>query len=156
MAKLSSIKLEKAPATPSHRLDVCIVRNGRNGLRHVVLRADCPGLPWPSGLSLQVDMDTLLLRRALLDSVLLYSLDELLPRARVLDVLDAGVNALLHVAVVDTLVDDDTNGGLGDVVDDTGFTVVDLVGHTVELFSTYIHLCDWTLDVGSPDVAKAE
>lgn len=132
---------------------MCIVWNRSNGLGHVVLRADCPRLSWPSRLSLQMHMDTLLLRLALLNSVLLHSADELLARARVLDVLDAGVNALLHVSVVDTLVDDDTDSGLGNVVDNTGFTVVDLVGHTVKMFSTYIHPGDWAIEVESLNVS---
>lgn len=117
-----------------------IVWDWGNGLRHVVLGADGPRLPWSDRLSLQVHVDTLLLSLALLDSVLLYPANEFLSRAGVRNVLDADVDALLHVLVVDTLVDDDTDGGLGYVVDNTGLSVENLEGHTVKLFSACLHL----------------
>lgn len=110
-----------------------IVGDGDDGLGLVASLLDEVGLTGTNGLTLQVDVDTLLLGLALLDGVLLDTLDEVLAGAGVLDVLNADADTLLEVAVVDLLVEDDTDGGLGDVVDDTGLTVVDLVGHTVQL-----------------------
>lgn len=81
-------------------------------------------------MSLQVDMDTLLLSLALLDGVLLDTVEELFSGSGVVDVLDADVHSLLDVSVADALVDYDTNGGLGDVVYDASLSVEVLVWHT--------------------------
>jgi hypothetical protein len=112
---------------------VGVVGDGNDGLGLVASLLDHVGLTGTNGLALQVNVDTLLLGLTLLEGVLLDTLDEVLAGAGVLDVLNADADALLEVAVVDLLVEDDTDGGLGDVVDDTGLTVVDLVGHTVQL-----------------------
>ena len=45
--------------------------------------------------------------------------------------LNAEVDTLLEVSVTNNLLHNNTNGGLGDVVDNTGLTVVELVGHTL-------------------------
>ncbi len=107
-----------------------VVRERSDGFRSGTL--DGVSLTGESRLALQVKVDTLLLSLLLLLGVLLDTLDEILTGAGVLDVLDADVDALLEVAVADDLVEEDTDGGLGDVVDNTGLTVVDLVGHTVQ------------------------
>lgn len=46
--------------------------------------------------------------------------------------LDADVDPFLNVPVPDALVDDDPDGGFGHVVDDTGFAMVDFMGHAAE------------------------
>lgn len=130
-------------STESIRLNVSVVSNRGDGLGGDTL--DGVSLTGLGGLALQVEMDTLLLGLALLVGVLLDTSDEVLTGAGVLDVLDADVQALLDVAVVDDLVEEDTDGGLGHVVDDTGLTVEDLVGHT---------LLDGTVDVDVDNVAN--
>ena len=110
-----------------------VVRDGSDRLGEVLGGLDDVGVTGLDGLSLQVQVDTLLLSLALLDGGLLDTVDELLTGAGVGDVLDTDVKALLEVAVADTLVDDDADGGLGHVVDDTGLAVVVLVGKTAAI-----------------------
>lgn len=43
--------------------------------------------------------------------------------------LNSQVHSLLEVSVADLLVDDDSDGGSGHVVDNARLAVVDLVGH---------------------------
>jgi len=49
----------------------------------------------------------------------------------VLDVLNSDVDSLCQNPVLDTLVENDTDGSTGDVKDTSGLTVVDLVWHTL-------------------------
>lgn len=111
------------------RLDVRVVSDRCNRLRLVALCVYSPGRSRGNRLALEVQVLTLLLRLALLLGVGLDTVDELLTRAGVANVLDTDVDALLDVPVADLLVQDDTDGGLGDVVDNAGLTVVDLKEH---------------------------
>lgn len=109
-----------------------------NRLGNAGLGVNNMGFPRLDRLSLQVDMDTLLLGLALLNGVFLDAVDEFLSRARVGDVFNTDVDALLHVTVSDSLVNDNTNSGFGHVIDHSGLAVVDFVGHTKSHFSIWL------------------
>lgn len=112
------------------KLNGRLVWKRSKGLWGVSFQAHYSGLTGTDGLSLQVDVDTLLLGLALLDCVLLDTVEELFSGSGVVDVLDADVHSLLDVSVADALVDYDTNGGFGDVVYNAGLSVEVLVWHT--------------------------
>jgi len=118
-------------------LDSCLIGDWSDGFGEVSGCGNCVCLSGLDCLSLQVNVDTLILCLPPLGRIVLHTVDELLATFGVLDVLNADVDTLLQVAVADTLVDDDTEGGLGDVVDNTGLSVVDFVWHTIELSESY-------------------
>ena len=111
-------------------LDRRLIRNRRNILRLVVLYTDGPGVSGHDRLTLEVDVLAALLGLTSLGCVGLDTGQELVSAARLADVLDADVQALLNVSVADLTEDDDTDGRGGHIVDDTGLAVVELVGHT--------------------------
>ena len=84
------------------------------------------------GLCLSLEVDPLSGSLGLLGLgvVILDPVEKLVTARGVFDVLDADVDALLHLALAVDLVDDDANGAGGNVVDDTRLSVVRLVGHT--------------------------
>jgi len=112
-------------------LNVGVVSDRRNVLWLLLLGANRPGTARHDWLALKVDVDVLGLGGDTLRGVRLDSVQELVSAAGFADVLDADVDALLDVSVADLSEDDNTDGALGDVVHNTGLSVVDLVWHTV-------------------------
>ena len=134
-------KHQTTTATISFRLDVGVVGERSDGLRSAVLKVDNVRVARLDGLSLQVQVDALLLGLALLGGILLDAGEEVITGTGVGNVLDADADAFLDVAVADPLVQKNPDGGLGDVVHNTGAAVVELVRQTVkELFSQqFVH-----------------
>ena len=48
------------------------------------------------------------------------------------------IDSLLNISVSDSLVDDDADCGFGDVVDNSGFTVVHFVWHALRFLSVQV------------------
>lgn len=135
-----------AQPIPLFSLNRCLVCEGGNGLRGHVGEGDGAGLAGHQRLTLDLDGGTGSASGLLLLGILLDTAQEVVAGSRGADVLDADVQALLEVAVVDLLIDDNTDGGLGDVVDDTSLAVVDLEGHT---------LLDGTVDLDIDNITDA-
>jgi hypothetical protein len=142
-------KKTQYPNFPSVSLNSSLVRQRDKSLRRVVGQRDGVGIAGLYGLTLQIDSLAGGASVLLLLSVLLDTLQEVVTGAGGLDVLDLDVDALLDVASPDLLVDDDTDSGLGHVVNDTGLSVVDLEGHTVLLSSVDLDVHNVTHTVSS-------
>lgn len=65
--------------------------------------------------------------------IIFYPVEEFFSASGQADVLDAHINALFDVAVANALIDDDADGGFGDVVNYSSFAMVNFVGHAVEM-----------------------
>lgn len=72
-----------------------------------------------------MDVGAFLLRLLLQLGVLLDSADELFSRSGQGHVLDSQVDSLLDVSVLDLLIDDHSDRGLRNIVDDTSLSVID-------------------------------
>jgi len=111
-----------------------LIWNGCHRLRRMCpLRINRPLCPRHCWLSLQMHVYPIGLGLSHLCCILFYPVEEFFSASGQADMLDAHVNALFNVAVANALVDDDADGGFGDVVNYAGFTVVDFVGHAVEM-----------------------
>lgn len=110
-----------------------------------------PGLSGLSRESLEQNLLALFLGLLLLGGVGLDTVKELLSALGVTDVLNSDVDTLLHVSTVDDLVDDHTNSSGGNVVNDTGLAVVELVGHTLLLRRVGLDVNDVTNSVGDEE-----
>lgn len=125
-------------------LDGGIVSNRVERDRGVALSGDDVSSDGESGLTTKLNGLALGSSLSTLHLVGLHTVQEVLTALGVLDMLDTDVDALLHVTVANNLVNQDTDRGLSDVVDDTSLTVVVLVGHT---------LLDSTIDLDVDNVA---
>jgi len=86
---------------------------------------------WQLGCSLQVDLDTSLGGFGLGLFVVDLALKDFLLALGVTDMFNSDMNTLFDDASIDQLVDTDSDGGLGDIEDNSGASVVSLVGHTL-------------------------
>lgn len=108
-----------------------LIGEGSNKDGEVVLGGDKVGRTGTSRLSLQLDKGTGGLGLSTLLAVLLDTGQKVETGLGGLDVLNADTDTLLDLTVTNGLVNNDTEGTLGDVEDDTSLTVVELVGHTL-------------------------
>ena len=100
-----------------------LIRNGLDGLGRVVLGRHVVTSARLHRLTLHVHLDAGLLGLLLQLGVLLDAVQEVVAALAMLDVLNANIDALGDDSVAHALVHDHADGGLGDVVDDAGFSI---------------------------------
>ena len=83
------------------------------------------------GCALEVYLNTSLLGLGLGSLVVLLSLQDLLLALGGADVFNSDMDTLFDNSSIYQLVDTNTDGGLGDIEDNSGSSVVSLVGHTL-------------------------
>lgn len=130
-------------------LDRSLVCQRGDSLRRNIGEGDGAGFAGLEGKTLDLDGGTLGAGLLLGGGVGLDTSQEVVTGAGWRDVLDTDVDALLDVSVPNLLVDDDADGALGDVVDDTSLAVVDLVWHTNSLVSFVYSFDRFAQHVGS-------
>ena len=106
-------------------------RNGRDGDRGVSAGGDKVALAGLRREALQLHLLAGGLGVGQGNSVVLDALQQVLTALAGNNMLDADVHALLNEAGANLLVDDDAQGALGDVEDDAGLSVVELVRHAL-------------------------
>ena len=106
-------------------------RNGGDGDGGVAASGHKVAVTGQGGEALQLHLLAALLGVSTSNLVVLDALLQVLTALARHDMLNADVHALLNVTRTHLLVDDDTEGALGDVEDDTGLAVVELVGHAL-------------------------
>lgn len=112
-------------------LEEMLVGEGSNEDGEVVLGGDKVSGTGTSRLSLQLNKGTSGLGLGTLLAVVLDTGQKVETALGGLDVLNADTDTLLDLTVTNGLVDNDTEGTLGDVEDDTSLAMVELVGHTL-------------------------
>lgn len=124
------------------RLEKLLEGGGLEGGNVDALKRDGERRTGSSGDTLEADSLSLGLGGLALNVVITAAGEESVARGGLLKVLNADVDLLLDNTGVDTLVQHNTDGTGGDVPDNTGLSVVVLVGHTLVNLTGSLHIND--------------
>ena len=111
---------------------------------------------WEGVNSLCVNLDTLYLSFSLKGIILSDSSLESLSALTLTHVLDSDVDSLGDDLASDLLVNDDTNGMLGNIKNSSSLSVIEFVGHALVNTTVGNDINVITLLVGSKDLCKAK